>query len=168
MPKKACFRKADDRSFYRANARSQKKQSFFWLGTAKAVQSSRAVEGERRKQRRRNRSRAGEGRKQRRRKQSRAGRRPAREKSRSESRGFSVLGTAKAVQSSRAVQVKAGSNGEESRAVQAKATNFHDVLDFISDIPKRLFLPHGGDEGLHQWAECSRHRGSSVYRRRYP
>ena len=49
MPKKACFRKADDRSFYRANARSQKKLRFFWLGTAKAVQSSKAVQGECRK-----------------------------------------------------------------------------------------------------------------------
>ena len=44
MPKKACFRKADDRSFYRANARSQKKLRFFWLGTAKSATSSRAVQ----------------------------------------------------------------------------------------------------------------------------
>ena len=217
MPKKACFRKADDRSFYRANARIPKKRSFFGMGTAKSVASSRAVQGEGRQERKAGakaeafrswerrrmycraepwRANAGSNGEESRAVQAKAGkrekperkqrlfglgngegctveqsrggrtpeatakkvepcrRRPAREKSRSESRGFSVLETAKSVASS--------------RAVQAKATNFHDVLDFISDIPKQLFLPHGGDEGLHQWAECSRHRGSSVYRRRYP
>ena len=44
MPKKACFQKADDRSFYRANARRPKKRSFFGLGTEKDVPSSRAVQ----------------------------------------------------------------------------------------------------------------------------
>ena len=42
-------------------------------------------------------------------------RRPAREKSRSESRGFSVLGTAKSVPSSRAVQAKAGKREKPER-----------------------------------------------------
>ena len=93
MPKKACFRKADDRSFYRANARSQKKLRFFWLGTAKSAASSRAVQakaGKREKPERKQRlfglgngegctveqSRAGECRKQRRRNRSRVGQRP--------------------------------------------------------------------------------------------